>query len=88
VANTGPIPQGQYTIARQQNNTTGLGKQLPASMRLIPSANNQMFNRGGFLIHGPHANDHFDSSNGYPIFKKNVRDQIGDSGDNCFQVVP
>jgi RHS repeat-associated protein len=84
----GPLPQGGYTIATQQDNVTGLGKKLTASMRLTPNGANQMFKRAGLLIHGPHANDKHDSSNGCPIFNRSIRDQIGNSGDNCFQVVP
>jgi hypothetical protein len=85
--NIGPIPQGLYTVGPQQNNVTSIGHVLPASMRLTPDASNQMFGRGGFLIHGPHANDNQDSSNGCPIYSKDTRDQIGNSDDKCFQVV-
>jgi RHS repeat-associated protein len=83
----GPLPQGLYTIGPQQDNVTSTGHVLPASMRLTPDPGNQMFGRAGFLIHGPHANDNHDSSNGCPIFPKNTRDQIGNSDDKCFQVV-
>ena len=90
VDSTGPLPQGGYTIQAQQDNVTAgvHGHRLPASMRLTPNPGNQMYGRAGFLIHGPHANDHQDSSNGCPVFAKNVRDKIGDSGDNCLQVMP
>ena len=84
----GPIPQGGYTIGSQQTNVTQAGKVLPGSMRLTPNASNQMYGRGGFLIHGPHANDQHNSSEGCPIFNKKVRNLIGGSGDNCFKVVP
>ncbi len=86
----GPLPQGNYTIQPQQDNTTNGPRphKLPASMRLTPNPANQMNGRAGFLIHGPHSNDHHDSSNGCPIFAKNVRDKIGNSGDNCLQVQP
>jgi hypothetical protein len=83
VPNIGPLPQGNYNIGPQQNNGP-----LRESMRLTPNPGNQMFNRWGFLIHGPHANDHKDSSNGCPIFQKSIRDQIGNNDDKCFQVVP
>jgi hypothetical protein len=83
----GPLPQGGYTIGPQRDNITLTGKTLTASMRLTPNGP-QMFGRAGFLIHGPHANDKHDSSNGCPIFNRSIRDQIGSSGDNCFQVVP
>ena len=82
--NVGPIPQGGYTIQHQQDNTTAHGV-LPGSMRLTPNHDNPT-TRAGFLIHGPHANDRQDSSNGCPIFSRAVRDQIANSGDTCFQV--
>jgi len=90
VDSTGPLLQGGYTIQAQQDNVTagGRGHGLPASMRLTPNPGNQMYGRAGFLIHGPHANDHHDSSNGCPILAKSVRDKIGDSDDNCLQVRP
>jgi RHS repeat-associated protein len=87
VASTGPLPQGSYTVGPQKTNVTSDGHRLPASMRLIPDTSNQMFNRAGFLIHGPHANDQHNSSNGCPIFPRQVRDQIGNSNDTCFRVV-
>ncbi len=83
VENVGPLPQGTYTIGPQQDN----GK-LTASMRLTPDPANQMFKRHSFLIHGPHANDQHDSSNGCPVLKKDIRDQIGNSGDAILRVVP
>jgi RHS repeat-associated protein len=88
VPNVGPPPIGTYTMGPQRLNITNSGRRLPASMRLTPSQDNQMFNRDGFLVHGPHENDNQDSSNGCPIFNKATRDKMGVSGDNCFQVVP
>ena len=82
IANTGPLPQGFYSIGPQQNNGP-----LTQSMRLNPNPDNQMFGRSAFLIHGPHGNDRHDSSNGCPIFQKSTRDQIAQSGDKCFKVV-
>lgn len=83
VQNVGPLPQGSYTIGPQQDNGN-----LTASMRLTPDPANQMLKRFGFLIHGPHANDQHDSSNGCPVLKRDIRDQIGNSWDNVFRVVP
>ncbi|MDF4005131.1 RHS repeat-associated core domain-containing protein [Luteibacter sp. PPL552] len=90
VPDSGPLPRGQYTIGQQRDNRTGAGHQLPGSMRLNPSTGNDMQGRAGFLIHGPHANDQMDSSNGCPIFSRDVRNQIGQgvsSGDNQLRVV-
>ena len=88
ISNTGPLPLGTYTIGHQQSNVTGTGVTLPGSMRLTPAPDNEMLGRAGFLIHGPHTNDNQDSSNGCPIFTRDVRNQIGGSGDNELWVVP
>jgi hypothetical protein len=87
VDSTGPLPQGLYNIGPQKDNMTSDNHNLIMSMRLTPNAKNQMFHRAGFLIHGPHGNDHHDSSNGCPILSRSIRDQIGSSDDKCFQVV-
>jgi hypothetical protein len=91
VPNTGPLPQGSYTIEPQRDNVTGSGTSLPGSMRLDPSPNNNMQGRAGFLMHGPHANDHQDSSNGCPVLNRDIRNRIGQGvagGDNQLRVVP
>ena len=85
---SGPLPQGNYSIGRQQYNRTQTGVGLPMSMRLNPNAGNQMLKRAGFLIHGPHDDDQHDSSEGCPIFNRPSRDIIAKSNDKCFQVVP
>jgi RHS repeat-associated protein len=79
--NVGPLPVGTYLIGPQRDH----GK-LKASMRLTPLPQNNMYGRSAFLIHGPHQNDDRDSSNGCPIFPPNVRNAIGDSGDNLLHV--
>ena len=83
----GPLPQGLYTIGPQQDYTTTEGKTLRQAMVLRPDSDNQMFHRGGFLIHGPHSHDKHNSSNGCPIFSSDIRNQIGKSDDKCFEVV-
>jgi hypothetical protein len=51
VPNIGPLPQGTYTIGPEFTHPhTG-----PLSMRLEPDASNEMFGRGGFLLHGDNA---------------------------------
>jgi len=90
-SNTGPIPQGTYTIQPQRDNVTGTGVVLPGSKRLVPDADNQMAGRAGFLMLGPHANDHQDSSNGCPVLARPQRNQVGQGvgqGDNQLRVVP
>jgi uncharacterized protein RhaS with RHS repeats len=85
---SGPLPQGTYTIGPQQDNRTNDGHNLPGSMRLYPDQNNEMFDRGGFLIHGDNANGNNSASEGCPIFNRNIRNQIGSSGDHTLRVVP
>lgn len=80
---TGPIPQGVYSIGPQQDNGP-----LKASMRLTPDPHNQMYDRDRFLIHGPHQNDHRDSSAGCPVIDRPSRDQIANSGDHVLRVIP
>jgi hypothetical protein len=57
-------------------------------MRLTPDSGNQMFGRGGFLIHGDNAAGNQTASAGCPIFNLGVRNEIGNSGDNIFRVIP
>ena len=90
VPDSGPVPRGQYTIGQQQDNRTGSGHQLAGSMRLNPATSNPMQGRAGFLIHGPHSNDQMDSSNGCPIFTREIRNQIGQgviNGDNQLRAI-
>jgi len=85
---SGPLPEGHYNIGPQQDYVTSKGKTLYGAMYLTPSKGTNMYNRGGFLIHGPHRNDNHDSSNGCPIFGKPTRDKVAASGDTCLKVVP
>ncbi|HEY5998128.1 MAG TPA: tlde1 domain-containing protein [bacterium] len=86
--NVGPIPQGTWTIGPQQNNTTGSGTNLPASMRLTPAADTQTLGRDGFLIHGDNGRGNRSASQGCPVFNRNIRNQIGGSDDNTLVVIP
>jgi RHS repeat-associated protein len=87
-SNGGPLPQGTYTIAPQQTNVTNMGTRLPASMRLTPDPDNQMYGRGGFLFHGDNSRGDQSASEGCPIAPRNIRNRIGNSGDTVFRVVP
>jgi hypothetical protein len=86
VPNTGPIPQGTYTIDPQQNNTTGSGTSLPASMRLTPKDGTNTFGRGGFLIHGDNKRKNKSASEGCVILDRTIRNQIGNSDDDVLRV--
>lgn len=86
VHNVGPIPQGGYAIEPPHADEQ-VG---PVAMRLVPDAGNEMFGRGDFLIHGPHANDHQDSSEGCIILLRSARVAIGTAvlaSDNRLTVV-
>jgi uncharacterized protein RhaS with RHS repeats len=85
--NVGPLPQGSYTIGPQQTVVTGRGTVLPGAMRLIPDADNWMFNRGGFIIHGGNMQTRT-SSEGCIIQPTDIRNQIGNSGDRRLTVIP
>lgn len=86
-SNAGPLPQGGYTIEPQQDNVTGSGTSLPGSMRLTPDAGNDMSGRAGFLIHGGNMTTR-SSSQGCIVLPPNIRNRIGNSGDNRLRVVP
>jgi RHS repeat-associated protein len=85
VQNVGPIPQGTWTIEPQQNNTTGSGRNLPASMRLSP---HDEINRAGFLIHGDNGRGDQSASTGCIILNREIRNQIGRSNNNILKVIP
>lgn len=88
VPGVGPLPQGVYTIAPQQNNITGNGTNLPSSMRLIPDPSNNMYGRSGFLIHGDNSNGNQSASEGCLVSNRDTRNRIGNSNDNILRVVP
>lgn len=82
----GPIPQGVYTIeAPAVDPVTG-----PVSMRLEPAAENQMFGRGDFLIHGDTAAMDHTASDGCIILPHDARVRVGEAvlaGDDQLTVV-
>lgn len=81
----GPCPQGIYTIGNAATDPH-LG---PVAMRLQPAANNQMFGRSGFFIHGDNANLNHTASEGCIILERNIRTGIAAAvlqGDNTLHV--
>jgi RHS repeat-associated protein len=86
VNSVGPIPNDTYIIGPQQLNVTSAKTKLPASMRLMPFSTNDMQGRKGFLIHGDNSDRDQSASEGCPILNKDIRDQIGSSGDNTLEV--
>jgi hypothetical protein len=86
--NTGPIPQGTYTIEKQRDNVTGAGHKLPGSMRLDPTRDTNTHGRAGFLIHGDNSRGDHSASNGCIILPRPARNDIGGSSDHILVVVP
>jgi RHS repeat-associated protein len=88
-ANAGPLPQGEYTIGKQQDNVANRGTDhevtLKASMRLTPDPSNDMGGRGGFLIHGGDLVNRT-SSEGCIVESPAARSVIGGSGVPILQV--
>jgi hypothetical protein len=44
--------------------------------------------RSGFLIHGDNGRENQGASDGCVIMNRNVRNRIGNSGDNILRVIP
>ena len=83
--NAGPLPQGQYSIGPMFDNKGSTG---PASMRLTPDPNNEMFGRDRFLIHGPVPGETCPcSSEGCIVLPRAERVTIGVSGIDTLEVV-
>jgi hypothetical protein len=85
VPQIGPIPEGIYTVLEPRN-TTSHG---PYVLGLEPDPANEMFGRGGFLIHGDeiaNAGKHL-ASHGCIILSRLARAQIWSYGDHSLRVV-
>jgi len=80
--NTGPLPQGTYTVGAPVNGTH-LG---PGARALTPSPTNTMFGRGGFYIHPDNRRQNHTASEGCIIDQNNCRSQIPTG--ETLQVVP
>lgn len=82
----GPIPVGAYTIEPAHDDAT-VG---PMAMRLTPAADNEMFGRGDFLIHGDNQKMDRSASEGCIILPHNIRQIIAkyvSMGDDQLEVV-
>lgn len=73
----GPIPRGQWHIDRWDEHH---GEKGPIVAVLSP-VGHDAHGRSEFLIHGPHANDHQDSSHGCIILARPIREAMRASGD-------
>lgn len=75
-SNTGPVPQGTYTIGQAAD-----GGHLGAEhMSLTPQAGTDMEGRSGFYMHGDNSASNFTASNGCIIMDRAVRDSVSTSG--------
>jgi len=84
VADTGPIPRGDWTISGPPADTKDHG---PYVMRLEPAAHTETFGRSGFLLHGDSKESPGCASQGCVILPRAVREDIWNSGDRELQVV-
>jgi hypothetical protein len=80
--NIGPTPEGLYTIGTPVEGTH-LG---PFAMPLTPDANNNMFGRSGFYMHGD-TNPSGHASDGCIIMPRTVRNAVWASSDHRLQVI-
>jgi RHS repeat-associated protein len=84
VPNTGPLPQGGYTIGGMYNNpNTG-----PKTMNLTPMPGTETYGRSAFRIHGDNARGDHSASHGCIILPRGIRDLINSSGDRSLVVRP
>lgn len=83
IVDHGPIPQGLYQIYRPRD-TEDHG---PFVLPLEPHLENNMFGRGGFLIHGDSITNPGTASEGCIILGRAIRERIAESGDNTLQVI-
>lgn len=81
--NEGPLPQGRYVIQPPEN-THSHG---PYVLPLLPSSENEMFGRSGFLIHGDSKAAPGEASEGCIIMPRLIREQVWQSGDYDLEVV-
>jgi hypothetical protein len=70
VPNVGPVPRGNYTLGPPHDPVDHLG---PVAMPLNPAADNQMFGRFGFFMHGDDAAMDHSASDGCIIMPHNIR---------------
>jgi len=83
VKNTGPLPQGWYTIGPPKDRA----KLGPYVLKLTPAKENEMYGRSAFLIHGDSKRAPGTASDGCIILMPALRIQIWESGDHDLTVV-
>jgi len=83
VPDEGPIPQGRYTIGEPHDSAM----HGPFVMTLTPFADDEMFGRAGFLMHGDSIPHPGTASEGCIIQPRAVRERVWASGDHELEVV-
>jgi hypothetical protein len=83
VQDVGPIPEGFYDMEPPIDSP----KHGPYAIPLLPDADNQMFGRSEFLIHGDSIESPGFASEGCIILPKFARERIWESSDHRLQVV-
>lgn len=82
IKGVGPLPIGTYTAQAPADDTV-VGKY---AMRLIPSANNEMFGRNSFFMHGDSSEHPGLASHGCIVMPRNVRETFWASGTHTIEV--
>jgi hypothetical protein len=83
VEDTGPLPQGSYSIGLPNT------KKGPITIPLTPLAGTNLLGRpGGFLIHGDNRANNHTASHGCIIQPHNIRQAISDCGGGVVNVGP
>lgn len=78
----GPIPPGLYTIgAPHDTDTHG-----PYVLSLTPDADNKMYGRSGFLLHGDSVHAPGTASKGCICIPRSAREVVWNSGEHRLQV--
>lgn len=80
----GPLPRGRYALTELIETTATHG---PYVIKLTPHPRNEMFGRGGFLIHGDSVTAPGTASKGCIILARAVRERIWTSDDHQLLVV-
>lgn len=78
VPDVGPLPAGKYKIGQPHDDKHVGVFALP----LTPDADNKMFGRSAFYIHGDNPQLNHTASNGCIILSRAVRNDIANSGDD------
>lgn len=68
----GPIPEGTYSLGEAYDS----GAHGPITIPLRPDISNEMYHRGGFLIHGDAIEHPGEASEGCIILPRSVRRQV------------